>query len=190
MARRMPPRRNKSRDGARRGKKKVSPLTIAKVDFVDYKDTDMLRKFVSERSKLKTRQNTGNNEKQQREVARAVKNAREMALIPYTNRVTTQRRERRSDDRSARADGPPPRPTAPPPGSGDEATTEELEAAELVESVEVVETIEAEMTDEPAESLEAEVTDEPAEPLEAEVTDEPAEPLEAVDEEDEEGAGS
>ena len=163
MARRMPPRRNKSRDGARRGKKKVSPLTIAKVDFVDYKDTDMLRKFVSERSKLKTRQNTGNNEKQQREVARAVKNAREMALIPYTNRVTTQRRERRSDDRSARADGPPPRPTAPPPGSGDEATTEELEAAESVEVVE---------------------------PLEAEVMDEPAEPLEAVDEEDEEGAGS
>ena len=190
MARRMPPRRNKSRDGARRGKKKVSPLTIAKVDFVDYKDTDMLRKFVSERSKLKTRQNTGNDEKQQREVARAVKNAREMALIPYTNRVTTQRRERRSDDRSARADGPPPRPTAPPPGSGDEATTEELEAAELVESVEVVETIEAEMTDEPAESLEAEMTDEPAESVEAEVTDEPAEPLEAVDEEDEEGAGS
>ena len=42
MARRMPPRRNKSRDGARRGKKKVSPLTIAKVDFVDYKDTDCL----------------------------------------------------------------------------------------------------------------------------------------------------
>jgi len=190
MARRMPPRRTKSRDGARRGKKKVSPLTIAKVDFVDYKDTDMLRKFVSERAKLKTRQNTGNNEKQQREVARAVKNAREMALIPYTNRVTTQRRERRSDDRSARADGPPPRPTAPPPGSGDEATTEELEAAESVESVEVVEPLEAEVTDESAEPLEAEVTDESAEPLEAEVTDEPTEPLETVDEEDEEGAGS
>ena len=99
-------------------------------------------------------------------IMRMVKNAREMALIPYTNRVTTQRRERRSDDRSARADGPPPRPTAPPPGSGDEATTEELEAAESVESVEVVETIEAE------------------------VTDEPAEPVEAVGEEDEEGAGS
>ena len=175
MARRMPPRRNKSRDGARRGKKKVSPLTIAKVDFVDYKDTDMLRKFVSERAKLKTRQNTGNNEKQQREVARAVKNAREMALIPYTNRVTSQRRERRSDDRSARADGPPPRPTAPPPGSGDEATTEELEAVESVESVEVVESVE---------SVEV------VETIETEATDEPAEPLEAVDEEDEEGAES
>ena len=174
MARRMPPRRTKSRDSARRGKKKVSPLTIAKVDFVDYKDNDMLRKFVSERAKLKTRQNTGNDEKQQREVARAVKNAREMALVPYTNRVTSQRRERRPDDRSARADGPPPRPTAPPPGSGDEATTEELEA------IEVVEASETEATDEPAEA-----TDEPAE-----ATDEPAEPLEAVDEEDEEGAES
>ena len=175
MARRMPPRRTKSRDSARRGKKKVSPLTIAKVDFVDYKDNDMLRKFVSERAKLKTRQNTGNNEKQQREVARAVKNAREMALIPYTNRVTSQRRERRSDDRSARADGPPPRPTAPPPGSGDEATTEELEAVESVESVEVVESVE---------SVEV------VETIETEATDEPAEPLEAVDEEDEEGAES
>ena len=179
MARRTPPRRNnKGKDTNRRGKKKISPLTIGKIEFVDYKDSDLLRKFVSERAKLKTRQNTGNNEKQQREVARAVKNAREMALIPYTNRVTSQRRERRSDDRSARADGPPPRPTAPPPGSGDEATAEELEAAESVESVEVVETIEAE------------VTGEPAEPLEAEVMDELAEPLEAVDEEDEEGAGS
>ena len=156
MARRTPPRRNKSRDSVRRGKKKVSPLTIAKVEFVDYKDTEMLRKFVSERSKLKTRRVTGNDEQQQREVARAVKNAREMALIPYTNRVTTQRRERRSDDRSARADGPPPRPTAPPPGSGDEVTDEELEAVEAFElveaeatdeSVEAVETIEAEVTE-------------------------------------------
>ena len=184
MARRMPPRRTKSRDSARRGKKKVSPLTIAKVDFVDYKDTDMLRKFVSERAKLKTRQNTGNNEKQQREVARAVKNAREMALIPYTNRVTSQRRERRSDDRSARADGPPPRPTAPPPGSGDEATTEELEAVESVETVEVVETVEIVESVESVESVEV------VETIETEATDEPAEPLEAVDEEDEEGAES
>ncbi|SVA63477.1 uncharacterized protein METZ01_LOCUS116331 [marine metagenome] len=103
----------------------------------------MLRKFVSERAKLKPRRVTGNNEKQQREVARAVKNAREMALIPYTNRVTTQRRERRSDDRSARADGPPPRPTAPPPGSGDEATAEEIEDTELQADVAAVESAEA-----------------------------------------------
>jgi small subunit ribosomal protein S18 len=115
-----PPRRVKNRDNARRSKKKVSALTIAKVEYVDYKDTDLLRKFVSDRSKIRARRVSGNDSRQQREVARAVKNAREMALLPYTSRVTTQRRERRNDDRSARADGPPPRPSAPPPGSEDE----------------------------------------------------------------------
>lgn len=117
MARRTPPRRAKGRDLGRRGKKKISALTIGKIEYVDYKDTDLLRKFVSERAKLKARRATGNSEQQQREVARAVKNAREMALIPYANRVTTQRRDRRSDERGPRADGPPPRPSAPPPGS-------------------------------------------------------------------------
>ena len=114
MARRTPPRRSKPRDAGRRGKKKISALVIGKVDYVDYKDAELLRKFVSERSKLKARRVTGNSEQQQREVARAVKNAREMALIPYTNRVTTQRRERRNDERGPRADGPPPRPSGPP----------------------------------------------------------------------------
>ena len=50
-----------------------------------------------------------------------------MALIPYTNRVTTQRRERRGDDRAPRADGPPPRPTAPPPGSTGDAEFEAVD---------------------------------------------------------------
>ncbi len=117
MARRSPARRGKGKKITRRGKKKVSALTIAKVDYVDYKDTELLRKFVSERAKIKARRISGNDAGQQREVARAVKNAREMALIPYTNRVTTQRRDRRGDDRAPRADGPPPRPTAPPPGT-------------------------------------------------------------------------
>ena len=132
MARRTPPRRSKPRDAGRRGKKKISALVIGKVDYVDYKDAELLRKFVSERSKLKARRVTGNSEQQQREVARAVKNAREMALIPYTNRGTTQRRERRSDDRGARADGPPPRPSGPPPGS-DAESDEIMDAAAAVE---------------------------------------------------------
>ena len=132
MARRTPPRRSKPRDAGRRGKKKISALVIGKVDYVDYKDAELLRKFVSERSKLKARRVTGNSEQQQREVARAVKNAREMALIPYTNRVTTQRRERRSDDRGARAEGPPPRPSGPPPGS-DAEFDEAMDDASAVE---------------------------------------------------------
>jgi len=147
MARRTPPRRSKPRDAGRRGKKKISALVIGKVDYVDYKDADLLRKFVSERSKLKARRVTGNSEQQQREVARAVKNAREMALIPYTNRVTTQRRERRNEDRGARADGPPPRPSGPPPGSDVESEFDEVmddvAVAETTDDVAMVELADA-----------------------------------------------
>ena len=121
----------------RRGKKKVSALTIGKIEYVDYKDTDLLRKFVSERAKIKARRISGNDAGQQRHVARAVKNAREMALIPYTNRVTTQRRERRGDDRAPRADGPPPRPTAPPPGSTGDAEFEAVDETTL-DAVDIV----------------------------------------------------
>ena len=109
-------------------RKRVSPLTIAKLDYVDYKDTDLLNKFLSERSKIKARHNSGNDAQQQRAVARAIKNAREMALMPYIAAVTTQRRERRNEnDRSDRASGPPPQPTTPPPG----AEGDELESADI-----------------------------------------------------------
>ena len=147
MARRaMKPRRPmRERSGRPRGKK-ISPLTIAKIDYVDYKDVGLLNKFVSDRAKLKPRFNSGNDAKQQRTVARAVKNAREMALLPYTQRLTTQRRERRGE-RGTRAAGPPPLPTAPPPGSSgeqgepdetlSEEETVELDAAEPTEVAEV-----------------------------------------------------
>jgi len=133
MARR-PPRRTKPRDN-RRGRRKVSALTIAKVEYVDYKDTELLKKFVSDRAKIRGRRVNGNDARQQREVAKAIKNAREMALISYTNRVTTQRRERR-DERGGHSDGPPSRPSMPPPGSGAEAATAEDVIAEgAIESV-------------------------------------------------------
>jgi len=62
---------------------------------------------------------TGNDSQQQREVARAIKNAREMALVPYTNRVTTQRGGNKNrEDRGDRRDGPPPTPSVPPPPPG------------------------------------------------------------------------
>ena len=120
MARRaMKPRRPMRERSGRPRRKKISPLTIARIDYVDYKDVGLLNKFVSDRAKLKPRFNSGNDAKQQRTVARAVKNAREMALLPYTQRLTTQRRERRGE-RGTRAAGPPPLPTAPPPGSSGE----------------------------------------------------------------------
>jgi small subunit ribosomal protein S18 len=83
--------RAKNRDNARRSKKKISVLTSDQVDYVDYKDVNLLRRFMSDRAKIRARRVTGNDAQQQREVARAIKNAREMALLPYTNRVTTQR---------------------------------------------------------------------------------------------------
>ena len=113
-------------------RKRVSPLTIGKIEYVDYKDTDLLNKFLSERSKIKARHNSGNDAQQQKAVARAIKNAREMALMPYKAAVSTQRRERRNEnDRSDRASGPPPQPTAPPPGTeGDDFEPSEISSIE------------------------------------------------------------
>jgi len=83
---------------------------------------------MSDRAKIRARRVTGNDSQQQKEIANAIKNAREMALLPYASRVTTQRgggrdRGERGDrgDRG-RADGPPPRPDGPPPALGDEPT--------------------------------------------------------------------
>ncbi len=73
-------------------RKKVSVLTKEKIEYVDYKDVNLLRRFISDRAKIRARRITGNNEQQQRAVALAIKNAREMALLPYENRVTSQRR--------------------------------------------------------------------------------------------------
>jgi small subunit ribosomal protein S18 len=67
-------------------KKKICQFCKDKVDHVDYKDAGTLRKFVSERGKIRSRRVTGNCVQHQRDVASAVKNAREMALLPYSAR--------------------------------------------------------------------------------------------------------
>ena len=148
MARRaMKPRRPMRERSGRPRRKKISPLIIGKIDYVDYKDVGLLNKFVSDRAKLKPRFNSGNDAQQQRTVARAVKNAREMALLPYTQRLTTQRRERRGE-RGARAAGPPPLPTAPPPGSSGEQGEPDGPLSEG-ETVELDKTLTEEETVEP-----------------------------------------
>lgn len=94
-----PPRQNKSKDMARRGKKKISPVAAEGMDYVDYKDVDFLRRFLSDRAKIRGRYASGNDSQQQRVVGIAIKNAREMGLLPYASRVTTMRRGRgRRDD--------------------------------------------------------------------------------------------
>src|SRR4051794_27942015 len=126
------PKRAKNKDNARRSKKKISILSQEAVDYVDFKDVNLLRRFMSDRAKVRARRVTGNDAQQQATIAMAIKNAREMALLPYANRVTQQRGGRGGErgDRGIRADGPPPRPTAPPPTGGEEGL-EDFETEEF-----------------------------------------------------------
>jgi small subunit ribosomal protein S18 len=86
-------KRKKSQAADRRRpiKKKTSILSSESIDWVDYKDVNLLRRFMSERAKIRARRVTGNNAQQQRAVARAIRIAREMALLPYSVRQVTQR---------------------------------------------------------------------------------------------------
>jgi small subunit ribosomal protein S18 len=79
-------RSSKSRDKDRRTKKKYCQFCAEKTVYVDYKDVALLRKFMSDRGKIRARRVTGNCTQHQRVVATAVKNAREMALLPYVSR--------------------------------------------------------------------------------------------------------
>ncbi|UNO40644.1 30S ribosomal protein S18 [Streptomyces sp. MST-110588] len=63
-----------------------NPLDAAGVTYIDYKDTELLRKFLSDRGKIRSRRVTHVTARQQRQLARAIKNAREMALLPYGSR--------------------------------------------------------------------------------------------------------
>jgi len=92
------------KDGAnpKKFKKKTSVLVTDKVEYVDYKDVNLLTRFVSDRSKIRNRRVTGNSVQQQREIANAIKNAREMALLPYTKRVAQTRTSRPPRDGEGR----------------------------------------------------------------------------------------
>ncbi|MDN0198060.1 30S ribosomal protein S18 [Streptomyces sp. S.PNR 29] len=67
-------------------KNRPNPLDQAGITYIDYKDTDLLRKFISDRGKIRSRRVTRVSAQQQRQIAAAVKNAREMALLPYSSR--------------------------------------------------------------------------------------------------------
>ncbi|HEY8372039.1 MAG TPA: 30S ribosomal protein S18 [Pseudonocardiaceae bacterium] len=69
----------------RKPKKKVCTFCKDRTQVIDYKDTTLLRKFISDRGKIRARRVTGNCTQHQRDVATAIKNAREMALLPYTS---------------------------------------------------------------------------------------------------------
>jgi small subunit ribosomal protein S18 len=74
-----------AKPAVRKPKKKLNPLKAAKISTIDYKDTNLLRKFISDRGKIRARRVTGVSVQEQRQIAKAVKNAREVALLPYTS---------------------------------------------------------------------------------------------------------
>lgn len=88
-----------------RRRRKVSYLTIQKIHHVDYKEIAILRRFINDRGKILPARQTGNTAKQQRMIARAIRRARELALLPFVvTEITADqrgpgfRRERRPRD--------------------------------------------------------------------------------------------
>ena len=83
--------RRAPKDLGRRVKKKPCALCRDKTEWVDYKDVPMLRKYMSDRGKIRSRRVTGNCAQHQRALAMAIKTARELVLLPYTQRTVTER---------------------------------------------------------------------------------------------------
>lgn len=79
------------KDTRPRGKKRVCVFCKEHVDWVDYKDVSLLRRFMSDRGKIRARRVTGNCAQHQRDVQVAIKTARELALLPYTQRTVSER---------------------------------------------------------------------------------------------------
>jgi len=125
MSPKKPVRRGAPKDAGRKIKKKANLLSAEKITYIDYKDVNLLQRFMSDRSKIRGLRINGLTVQQQRELATAIKNAREMALLPFTKRVSAVARGPRR--------GPAPEGAAP-------ATPADVEVIESDEIVDVDET--------------------------------------------------
>jgi small subunit ribosomal protein S18 len=123
----------------RRGKPKVCIFCRDSIPWVDYKDANLLGRFLSERAKIKARRTTGNCNRHQREVAVAIKTARELALLPYAKRTVAERLGGRGGRGGGRGPGGPGRPRE--------------DREEQPEAVAVVEEASAEVVDAAAEDI-------------------------------------
>ena len=133
----------KGKDTGKKIKKKVCVFCKEGVDYIDYKDVSLLRRFMSDRAKIRARRVSGNCAQHQRDIALAIKTSRELALLPYATRVTSSRGGGRGGGRGRDDRGPrEPRPNGGPQ-VGDslpvDADVDELETTidEAVETEEV-----------------------------------------------------
>jgi small subunit ribosomal protein S18 len=118
----------------RRGKPKVCVFCRDSIPWVDYKDANLLGRFLSERAKIKARRTTGNCNRHQREVAVAIKTARELALLPYAKRTVAERLGGRGGRGGRGGPGGPRGPRedrdeAPAAAAASEASVEAVDAA-------------------------------------------------------------
>src|SRR3981189_980542 len=87
-----PPRNErKGRDAGKKVKKKVCVFCKEGATWIDYKDVNLLRRFMSDRAKIRARRVSGNCAQHQSDVAVAIKTARELVLLPYTQRTVAKR---------------------------------------------------------------------------------------------------
>src|SRR5579863_10044505 len=135
-----PPKRAPKIDTRRGAKKKPCSFCQHGVGTVDYKDLAQLRKYISDRGKIRGRKVSGNCQQHQRDVTDAIKTARELALLPYTQRTVTERRRGRDGGRGRGPDRDAP--SSPRAESAEPAEAEAIEpapaeAAELTEDASV-----------------------------------------------------
>jgi ribosomal protein S18 len=145
-----PPKRAPKIDTRRGAKKKPCSFCQHGVRTVDYKDLAQLRKYISDRGKIRGRKVSGNCQQHQRDVTDAIKTARELALLPYTQRTVTERRGGRGnrDDRGPRA----PRSDSDRPAAPEvNAEAPDVEAEEILEYVDTTPAAEAQLVEEVAE---------------------------------------
>ena len=88
------PTRRREKPGGRGSRRKPCIFCKDKIDQVDYKDVTTLKKFVSDRGKIRSRRISGASRRHQNQLATAVKRARELALLPYVSDAREERPER------------------------------------------------------------------------------------------------
>jgi small subunit ribosomal protein S18 len=146
----------KGKDNGKKFKKKVCVFCKEGVTWIDYKDVNLLRRFMSDRAKIRARRVSGNCAQHQRDIALAIKTSRELALLPYATRVTSSRgggRGGRRDDRGPREDrGPRPEGPAGGPQVGDRALPGEVPEERTLEDVAEIATPDVETSDDVVEA--------------------------------------
>lgn len=145
------------KDLGRRIKKKPCQFCRETNAWIDYKDLNTLRKFMSDRGKIRARRVTGTCEQHQHDIAEAIKTARELVLLPYTQRTTTERSGGRGgrggrgrEDREGTLDAVPDTNAGKDVETFDDVVDDLIEEAiveEIIEEVveEIIETIDEEI---------------------------------------------